>query len=386
MKYLMLLMSVILVSAASCNDDKDEPDQTDDPVEATRATLIYAVNNSSLATDFRKDSVEMDLGIEASEAGAVLMVYKTESKSSAGLYEVRKQGEKAVWRRIKGYDREVTSTSPERLRTVIDDFLERYPDAPHTLMFWGHGSAWEPGSEDHDPGYRGVAPEPGPEMYGYGGEYGRGGLKWMDVQNLADAIPEGKFDLIWFDCCYMGSVEMAYELRDKCTTYVAYPTEIWDRGANYDEILPLICRKKPDVTGAAEALFDYYDKSDLAVSVTVMQMEGIEAVADAVENLIAGNGDMRISAGVSNYGRGYSFYDMLQLVEKNTATKDMSALRSAFSKFVVYSRTSSCDFNGSAWIAEPLCGLSMYNLNTAVSSETNRYYLTLDWSKRILGE
>ena len=42
-----------------------------------------------------------------------------------------------------------------------------------------------------------------------------------------------KMDFIIFDACFMGSVEVAYELRDVCDKIVASPTEVIAEGMDY---------------------------------------------------------------------------------------------------------------------------------------------------------
>lgn len=68
---------------------------------------------------------------------------------------------------------------------------------------------------------------------------------------LADAIPDGVFDFIWFDACYMSGIETAYELRDKCDTFVAYPTEVYTPGMPYNLTIPYILKETPDLKSAA---------------------------------------------------------------------------------------------------------------------------------------
>ena len=63
-----------------------------------------------------------------------------------------------------------------------------------------------------------------PEVYAFGGEYVEEdnvrNTVYIDLDQLADAIPDGKFDMIWFDCCYMSCIEaVSY-------THLTLPTKL----------------------------------------------------------------------------------------------------------------------------------------------------------------
>ena len=55
----------------------------------------------------------------------------------------------------------------------------------------------------------------------------------MELADFASALPlpnHRKWDFILFEGCYMGSVEVAYELKDKTEAIIASPTEIVSPG------------------------------------------------------------------------------------------------------------------------------------------------------------
>lgn len=121
-------------------------------------------------------------------------------------------------------------------------------------------------------------------LYGYGGESNR---DYINVDELADAIPDSRFETIWFDCCYMAGIEVIYQFRNKCRTFVGYPTEVWLEGMPYDMTLPFLMKTVPDITGAARTFFDYYNEVRDPVTVTVVDMSKLEPVADAAKAVYA---------------------------------------------------------------------------------------------------
>ena len=55
----------------------------------------------------------------------------------------------------------------------------------------------------------------------------------MELADFASALPlpnHRKWDFILFEGCYMGSVEVAYELKDKTEAIIASSTEIVSPG------------------------------------------------------------------------------------------------------------------------------------------------------------
>lgn len=383
---LIIIISLLTVLLAGCKHSKSEPEPEPQPVNPDGVTIVYAINKSSLSGNFMQDTAEMKAAMVSVDMSRQrLLVYLTESASKTALYELQQIGKKKVltWRKVKEYDRQQTSTAPAVMKQVISDALSVYPDAEHTLVFWGHGSAWTPGFSDHE------TRADAPAQYSYGGEYGKNNeWQWTEITDIANAIPDGAFRTIWFDCCYMSSIEVAYQLRNKTKMYVAYPTEVWDEGLNYNDVLPYIMRKNQDLTGAAAKFYSYYNDKNDAVTVSVMDMSKIEAVAEATRALMQQNPDeIGKVTGVSNYRRGgtYGYYDMMQLLKLKDQGELWQSVQDSMNRFVIYHAESSKDFNNRQWVQTPLCGVSMHSLGEYDQKEADHepFYRTLDWYKAV---
>lgn len=383
---LIIIISLLTVLLAGCKHSKSEPEPEPQPVNPDGVTIVYAINKSSLSGNFMQDTAEMKAAMVSVDMSRQrLLVYLTESASKTALYELQQIGKKKVltWRKVKEYDRKQTSTTPAVMKQVISDALSVYPDAEHTLVFWGHGSAWTPGFSDHE------TRADAPAQYSYGGEYGKNNeWQWTEITDIANAIPDGAFRTIWFDCCYMSSIEVAYQLRNKTKMYVAYPTEVWDEGLNYNDVLPHIMRKNQDLTGAAAKFYSYYNDKNDAVTVSVMDMSKIEAVAEAIRALMQQNPDeIGKVTGVSNYRRGgtYGYYDMMQLLKLKDQGELWQSVQDSMNRFVIYHAESSKDFNNRQWVQTPLCGVSMHSLGEYGQKEADHepFYRTLDWYKAV---
>lgn len=383
---LIIIISLLTVLLAGCKHSKSEPEPEPQPVNPDGVTIVYAINKSSLSGYFMQDTAEMKAAMVSVDMSRQrLLVYLTESASKTALYELQQIGKKKVltWRKVKEYDRQQTSTAPAVMKQVISDALSVYPDAEHTLVFWGHGSAWTPGFSDHE------TRADAPAQYSYGGEYGKNNeWQWTEITDIANAIPDGAFRTIWFDCCYMSSIEVAYQLRHKTDMYVAYPTEVWDEGLNYNDVLPYIMRKNQDLTRAAAEFYSYYNDKNDAVTVSVMDMSKIEAVAEATRALMQQNPDeIGKVTGVSNYrcGGTYGYYDMMQLLKLKDQGELWQSVQDSMNRFVIYHAESSKDFNNRQWVQTPLCGVSMHSLGEYDQKEVDHepFYRTLDWYKAV---
>lgn len=382
--YKVFVILALSFVSASCGGDEPDPE----PEVYDRVTVVYAVNRSSLASNFRDDCAEIMKAMpKVNLKKNKLILYRTDSQSQTGLYTMVRDGEMYLWKQLKSYSRTTTATDPERMAQVLRDAVDSYPASNRTLFFWGHGSAWTPGDSNHEVGNTSKADVPA--SYGYGGEFGKNNkTNWIDIDDLARAIPDSAFDTIWFDCCYMASVEVAYELRNKARWYVAYPTEVWEYGMDYGSVLPLTMTATPSLQLAASTFFNAYNDKKDPVTVTVMDMSRIEPLAQAVKDFYRTNPEpVSDTKGIVDYRRqsGTAYFDMAQLLKRQAADKttpELVAVTDAMDDFVVMHLESTVDFNNRVWINPKLCGLSLHNF-TDNGSEDNEYYKTLAWHKRV---
>ncbi|MDE6636707.1 MAG: hypothetical protein K2K32_00570, partial [Muribaculaceae bacterium] len=294
-RFLIILFSWALLcstSGLSCSGEKeDEPAKPVSAKDNTKRTvLIYAVASNNLASYLRADKNEMIQAapsIEGLGSDVRVLLYSVASQSAteATLSELT-QDDSGNWDFVdlRSYDRNTFSTDPERMRQVYADLLDEAPAKKYGLVFWSHGTGWVPNFADHEtPSSSGV-----PQIQkSYGSDKFQGVTDYCDIDELAEALPEGMFDYIWFDCCYMMGVETVYQLRNKCDYIGGYPTEDWSPGMNYDETLTHLAAPTPNLAAAGQAFFDYYNNQNMAVTVTVMKTDGLEQLAKAASDIYA---------------------------------------------------------------------------------------------------
>lgn len=379
-----------MLSLFSCsNNDEPSPTVDKDAEKVSRTILIYAINNSSLATDFSEDSREILKGVkDADRSDARVLLYRHDNETTCGLYRVdMDKNNETYFQLIKSYERKQTSTSPERINEVIMDALALYPNSKYDMIFWGHGTSWVPSFTGHD-----IATD-GPQK-SYGGEYDGGKdskgyptTNYTDIDELADAIPDHRLQTIWFDCCYMGGIEVIYQLRNKCDNLVAYPTEIYTPGMAYNLSLPYLMSPEHDLVAAAKTVADYYNNTCYTVS--VIDMSKLESVADVAARVFKA-GDVRPDNNTllkySRYNVSVPLYDLRQYLREIANLNGNAQLADEVSdrvdNMVIYHAESPNNFDKKYWDVTNISGISISPFPCGTTSEDD-YYRTLDWYKRV---
>lgn len=106
---------------------------------------------------------------------------------------------------------------------------------------------------------------------------------------LADLIGNDRpFAFIYFDCCYMSGIEVAYELRNATDYIIASATELPSDGMRYDLNLPLLFKQQPDVVGAAQTTFEQYDMlsdGDRTCTMSVIRCDALDGLAESTHDI-----------------------------------------------------------------------------------------------------
>lgn len=380
--------TVASILFSSCSKDNDRENESDiDNVE--NVILIYAVNNSSLATNFVTDSIEMVSAMKSVDRKkSRLLVYRVNPDLiSSGLYSVNPDNRGNYdFQLEKAYDMDIRATHPDRISEVIRDALDMYPLAVYDLIFWGHGTAWIFPTDKAQPSLA-------PVLKSYGGESGTEGDKhtyWTTIDDLATAVPDNTFRTIWFDCCYMSSIEVIYQFRNKCHTYIGYPTEVFDDGMNYSDILPRLFSPTPDYQAAARSFFDSYNDKGRQATVAVVNMDEIENLARITQEIFQNRDFLPVKSALTNYSREKTkLYDFSQYVTKiaernypGDAERLKLEFHNAFSKAVPMHLESAKDFNGRPLNNGETSGVTTHYYDGSENTQNN-YYVTLDWYKAV---
>lgn len=394
-KILTLLLAVICVS--SC--DWFSPDEKE-----VRSMLIYVAANNNLSRYADSCFTQLKRGYIPVEKNRqhILMVYShTPGKApSLSRYYVDKRGIK-VEEIIRTYPENANSATASQLRTVIADAENAYPADIHDLVLWSHATGFLPQGYFSNPKERtaggiltAARPNPYAALVKSDGElksFARDsdGKLEIEIQDLVPAISRNHYEMIIFDCCLMGGIEVAYQMRGSCDYMVASPTEILAQGFPYDKILDKVFNEKDRelaVNGIAKSYMDYYwaqSGSYQCATVSVVKTAALERVAECCRRIFEGRQNLLMTINRSSVqAYFYSddrhwYYDLDDLIGKIADQTQYAEFQRELSRAVIFKETTPHFFN---LAINHYSGLSVY-IPREEYSYLNNYYRTLDWNK-----
>lgn len=279
-KSLLILIGLMLSAFCVACHSGDEPDIPKS--ETHRSVLVYMIASNNLVSYSQMDLSEMKKAVEAGSLnGGRLLVYIVNKTDTPTLYEMTETGELEL---VKEYDSEISSVSMSRMEQVINDFKAMAPANDYGLVLWSHGSGWlVDGIEQPDAvtDSHPVAPA----------SFGQDNGSKMNVSALASVLNGKEFSFIYFDCCYMGSVEVLYELRHCADYIVSSPSELPVYGMDYSLNVPCFFSREADLAKAAKNTYEYYDKQSdpswRTCTISVVKTSALDDLAKASAAIFA---------------------------------------------------------------------------------------------------
>ena len=347
--FLFLLVTSCFVS---CNKDDEAYNNS------LHSTIIVYMSADNDLSDDAWDNIS-EIKSVFNGKGANLVVFIDPADDAPQILQIKQGG----GIRVKTYP-EFNSADAMQMGQVLNDIIGMYPAESYGLVLWSHGTSWLPA---------------GSRLKSFGEDNGR----QMEIGALAAALPV-RFDFILFDACLMGSVEVAYELRNKTDFIIASPSEIIYMGFPYEEIIPELMTAEPDLKKVAESYFDFYDAMPgtyHSASISLINTREIDNLALVTAQLIA---DRTFDAGTFDrtsiqrldvYSEQYVF-DFLDFLEKAFPDTDTAPLKEQLDKTVLYKA------NTPRFIDEydirTCCGLSCY-IPHPQRDDLNEFYQQLAW-------
>lgn len=170
---------------------------------------------------------------------------------------------------------EVDSGDPVELTKFIEWGTSMYPADKYAVVMWNHGSGWKSPQDNIDKG-----------------------IAWDDVtgsnintlemkQALADTGVD--FDIIGFDACVMGSLEIAYQLKDLGSVMVGSELNEPFDGWPYDTILAdLQSNPTSDASTLGTNIVDNYIESFASGDVTMaaVDLSRLDTLTDSLDTAV----------------------------------------------------------------------------------------------------
>lgn len=344
-KSLLFFLSILLllpVLVISCSKDENN----DEPVQKRRTMLIFmsGENNLSELNYLSNDLKEIRIGASTLPDDVNLIVYVDPKSKTERPYisQFNSKGET----RLRTYSEDFYSCDPENMKEIMQWVFSNYPAKSYALSLWGHADGWVMKSS-----YDSYA-----KSLSYGADLGvdhnGSGMKWINITTLNDVLATlPHLDYIFFDCCFMQCVEVAYELRNRCDYIIASPVEIPGDGAPYKTVVPQMFAEKDKV---GKAIVDAYiagsDFGNAAgLPLSVVNTGSLEAFAHATKTALTtimnnyGDSDELNLNGLLYYYRSYlsnenpMMFDMRNFMRKYLSPSDFATWDNVLSQTVIYS-------------------------------------------------
>lgn len=395
---LILPSLTLLLLFSSCGDTPENPDSGSRD-KFKRVILLYAVASNNLSSHFGSDKLEIQSAVGSLDLkDCSMLIYEQLPGKDPQLLELKEAPDGTLsFESLQTFSRNLFSTDPRRVEEVIGTVRKLRPSDNYGLILWSHGTGWTYSETVHPvSGARAGDSEDisGIVSYSFGMDKNGEDTDYINIDELAAAIPSGMFDFVWFDACYMSGIETIYEFRDKCSLFVGYSTEVWGEGMPYHRTLPYLLQEKPNLVAAAELFADYYDSSGRAFTIAVVETSLIEDLArDASEVYYEATAAPASSLHLYSRNPCGPFYDIMEFTSgfEPSAGADKAIMEhdkclgrflDTLDKMVVYSRCSGFDFRGYEIEKSKFSGINCHYFPT-VADINDSYYRTLGWCKAV---
>ena len=354
------------------------------PDPESSSVLFYMEANNSLSIysyDFI-DQIAQGYLPERNTGKCEVLVYLHRPNSCPQLMKLtrRANGTGLDTLVLKVYDMATNSSSTKTLHQVILDAEAVAPAAHHGLVMWSHATGYLPEGYFINPRESHKS-----ERKTFGSDYNF--TEEMDIMEMAEALPF-HYDFILFDCCLMGGIEVAYELRDKCDYIVFSPAEVMAKGFPYYVMLEAIWNGEgieQALRAVCEEFYSYYSVRD-GGTVTLVKTEKLEALANACRTVFTNHRDEIFSLSFNSIQRYFRYnyhwyFDLGDIVEHVATLEEMAAFQQALDDVVVYKAATEYFllYQGGFYINK-YSGLSSY-LPRPEYYYLNNYYYPLAWNQ-----
>lgn len=349
-----------------------------DPVAPTRTVLIYMAADNSLSS-YSYDNIESIVqGTSASALnGGNLLIYVDAKNAAPQLLQIKVKSDGKIQKlSVKDYP-EQNSVDPSVMREVFDRVISDYPADSYGLVLWSHGTAWLP--YNVQPMLR---------------SFGQDESNWMEIDELAEALPDHVFDFIMFDACYMASTEVAYALRDKADYILASPTEVLGEGFPYKLIIGNFFTETAGLQQIAETFYNYYNQKEKIIeqsaSVSLIATEQLDNLAAICREIVIGKENAIASLPIQELQQleylGYTYhalYDFDDFISRLATETQYTNYLSILNKVVLYKQTTpnATYFKGQLVINQ-FSGLSIYVPQNGLAT-LNDWYKGMEWYRAV---
>lgn len=397
--YLLVLVAVVLAACDGVEYVHKGPYEK---------VLIYVgLGYNNLSGNLMRNFEDMQTGILPSIASDRAIVAFCHNTASSGDYatacppqliQVRRGPDgKPVADTLKTYVNMALSPTKESLRQALQDIQALFPSKSYGMLFSSHGTGWIPAGYQSNTEASSIrqrkaaSGQKWPETKAVGNQYDGSSknVRWLELADFVDAIPM-QLEYLILDACLMGTVEVAWELKDICRYIVASPTEILTDGMIYKTLSwDMLSGSQADLPTYCKEYFDYYNNETgtrRAGTIALVDCSKLDALADAFGAIVSAHRDDIPGCLTSAQRYYYSssplrfYYDLRDFgVRLGASDAELAALDAALAAAIPYHAETPAFFD---LPLERCCGLSVY-IPDPLRVKLNKAYKELGWNQAV---
>ncbi|MDR1171942.1 MAG: hypothetical protein LBL24_05775 [Bacteroidales bacterium] len=371
----IIVLIVIQVFFFACK--RDDPPDYSPPASNRRTVLVYLGTDNNFRAEAAQKTGQLKNGWNRDIDGNLLVYADAgDHPSLIHIYTHPQKGNMSDT--VEIYPPE-NSAGAVTLTRVLNRVREYRPAASYGLVVLSHATGWLPATMSNpSPQLRSVILDNGTAETG----------NYMELADFAAAIPY-KMDFIIFDACFMGSVEVCYELKEKTDYIVASPAEVVSPGFVYSTMPErLFTYPQADLQGVAQDFYDCFNaQSGLfrSATVSVVRTAGLDAVAGIFKE-VAGQASNEKDISLNDiqtfgYGQQKIYFDLGDYA-KHLSPDSYSEFTAELDGCIVYKAHTDSYYTAGAATLLPIrsfSGLSVYIPQNAYP-EANAKYRELKWT------
>lgn len=381
-KFYFLLLACALTACDVIDDSESE-------LAPERTVLVYMPGENNLSREVTENINAMLECLAGTKYERNLIAFADQRDAAPCMLRITPSG-------IDTLDvfENVSLVDASTLSMAIEYVKKNCRNKSYGLVLWGHGTGWIPLSQLHNVARNlGYAPMRSATR-SYALEYSTGKNRVMhsiDLDSIITAIPDGMFDFIAFDACYMANVEVAYALRKKADYILASCAEVAGSGYPYSTITNHLIEN--NLTKVCSGFMDYYNSREgreQMGDISLIHTAGLDSLAGCYRKIIAEYRNAIPDMDVTDiqYFDGFdkhTYYDIEDFLEKlGTRVEYMDEFKSQMKKTVFYHSSTPFMFPGEYNELEikKHSGMSVYiPISKYESIGLNQEYTKTEWYK-----
>lgn len=246
--------------------------------EASWLVLCWFGADNDLSNYVTGDLAEMRM---AAKDVSVIVFVDQSGNLNDGVYALSTDGR---FIKLESFANDINSGSMKNLSLFAEKY-HMYSAKKKALVLWNHGTAWD----DTDPyEVKGIS-------------YDDESRDFLKILELKESLENTHWDVLGFDACLMGSVEVLYELKDLACYFIAAPGSIPGSGWNYEFLRDVsgtepedFCRKVVEYWGQA------YKDTDHEDALNAWRSDELSRAVDILSSMVAGTPAIQTHATVYN--------------------------------------------------------------------------------------